>query len=193
MDLVTAFHRSLDGFTTRVAQVEESQWGAPTPCEEWDVRTLVNHVVSETLWVSPLLSGATIAEVGDRFDGDQLGDDPAASARSAASAASSAADEAGVLDRTTHLSFGDTPSEEYLNQITADLAIHSWDLAVATGEDPVLDPEVVDKVGDWFQEREQLYRDSGAIGPRAPVPSDAGRQDRLLGAFGRNPDWSPDV
>jgi uncharacterized protein (TIGR03086 family) len=191
MDLVTAFHRSLTGFTTRVAQVEESQWDAPTPCEDWDVRTLVNHVVSETRWVSPLLSGATVAEVGDRFAGDQLGDDPAAAAMSAADAADAAADQTGVLDRTTHLSSGDTSAEEYLNQITADLAIHSWDLAVATGEDPSLDPQVVDKVGDWFQERERLYREGGAIGPRESVPADAGQQDELLAAFGRNPDWAP--
>ena len=56
--------------------VGEDQWGAPTPCADWDVRELVNHVAGEDLWTAPLLEGSTIEEVGDRFDGDLLGDDP---------------------------------------------------------------------------------------------------------------------
>ena len=50
--------------------------GGATPCTEWDVRALVNHVLGEIRWAVPLFAGSTIAEVGDRFDGDLLGDDP---------------------------------------------------------------------------------------------------------------------
>ena len=70
---------AIDGFEQRLGAVGATEWNAATPCDDWDVRTLVNHVVNELLWMPPLLEGKTIAEVGDRFDGDVLGSDPSAS------------------------------------------------------------------------------------------------------------------
>ena len=191
MDLVDLYRRSLYTFATRVGQVHPEQWSAPTPCADWDVRTLVNHVVGEQLWSAPLLEGATLDEVGDRFDGDLLGRDPAGAARASATEAAKALEAPDVLGRTVHLSFGDTPAAEYLSQLVADHLIHGWDLAVAIGADPTLDPETVTVVADWFAEREEIYREGGAIGPRVDLPPDAQPGDRLLAAFGRDPDWEP--
>jgi len=64
-----------------VAAIENDQWLDPTPCAEWSVRELVNHVVAEELWAAPLLRGATVLEVGSQFDGDVLGEDPLGRAR----------------------------------------------------------------------------------------------------------------
>jgi uncharacterized protein (TIGR03086 family) len=191
MDLVTAYRRGLAGFTDRVAQVRPDQWAGPTPCTDWDVRTLVNHLAGEDLWTAPLLDGATIAEVGDRFDGDLLGDDPVASVTAAARQADAAVTEPGVLERTVHLSFGDAPAPEYLYQMLADHLVHAWDLAVAIGADPRLDSDAVDMCASWFADREDMYREAGVIGPRVPVPESAGTQDRLIAAFGRDPEWAP--
>ena len=52
-----------------------SQFGDPTPCEDWDVETLLITSSTGNLWVAPLVSGETIEEVGDRLEGDVLGDD----------------------------------------------------------------------------------------------------------------------
>jgi uncharacterized protein (TIGR03086 family) len=191
MDLVDLYRRSLYAFATRAAEVHPEQWSAPTPCADWDVRTLVNHVVGEQLWSVPLLEGATVPEVGDRFDGDLLGNDPAGAARSAATQAAGAVDAPNVLERTVHLSFGDFPGAEYLSQLLADHLIHGWDLAVAIGADPTLDPDAVTAVAGWFADREQMYREGGAIGPRLELPANAQPGDRLLAAFGRDPDWEP--
>jgi uncharacterized protein (TIGR03086 family) len=193
MDLVEPFRRSLDEFTDRVRQVRPEQWSAPTPCVGWDVRTLVNHVVGEDRWMVPLFAGATIAEVGDRFDGDLLGDDPVAAASDAAAQAAATVGEPDALDRTVHLSFGETPAEEYVRQLLADHLVHSWDLAAAIGADRRLDPEALRVCAAWFVEREELYRRGGAIGARVAVASDASEQDRLIAAFGRDPAWSPPV
>jgi uncharacterized protein (TIGR03086 family) len=147
--------------------------------------------VNEDRWTVPVMAGATIAEVGDRFDGDLLGDDPAGNTADAADQAEAAVGEPGALDRTVHLSFGDTPAEEYVRQLLADHLIHAWDLAAATGLDRQLDPDTVRVCAEWFAEREDLYRGAGAIGPRVEVPETADEQSRLLGAFGRDPAWSP--
>jgi uncharacterized protein (TIGR03086 family) len=183
MALTEMYRRSVDAFLERVARVRADQWHDPTPCADWDVRTLVNHIVYEQRWSVPLFAGATIAEVGDRFEGDLLGPDPLADARDAAEGAVMAATEQG----TVHLSFGDTPAEEYMRQLFADHVIHGWDLAVGIGGDRTLDPAAVHEISVWFADREDGYRSAGAIGPRVEVGPDASEQDRLIAGFGRDP------
>ena len=84
MDLNTLYHRTVECWAARVNEVRDDQWDDPTPCAEWTVRDLVNHVVGEDLWTVPLMQGQTIDEVGDRFDGDVLGDRPVPAALDAA-------------------------------------------------------------------------------------------------------------
>jgi uncharacterized protein (TIGR03086 family) len=178
--------RAVDGFGARVDAVTPGQWSDPTPCADWDVRTLVNHVVGENVWTAPLFEGATIAEVGDRFDGDLLGDDPKEAWADSAGQAKAAVSGDGALGRTVHLSFGDTPAPEYVMQLTADYVVHAWDLARAVGADERLDPELVDVVATWFAEREDAYRSAGAIGPKAETTDGADAQAHLLAVFGRS-------
>ena len=189
MALLATYRRSLDEFTDRVGQVGSGQWTAPTPCADWDVRTLVNHVVGEDRWTVPMLAGATIAEVGDRFDGDLLGVDAAGAARDAAAQADLAVSKPGALDRTVHLSAGDTPAREYLHQLLAEHLVHGWDLAMAIGATPWLDAGAVRYCLDWFTDRVPLYRDNDLIGARVEVSADASDQDRLISGFGRDPNW----
>ena len=188
MDLDTLYRRAVDSWTDRVRQVDTDQWDAATPCTDWTVRELVNHVVGEDLWTGPLMNGSTIEEVGDRFDGDLLGDDPIASADAAASEAVAAV--AGTLsdDGTVHLSYGEESMAEYVRQLVADHVIHGWDLAAATGGDRALDPDLVAEVGAWFAEREDLYRQAGLIGEPAGTFGDP--QSNLLSRAGRDPGWS---
>jgi uncharacterized protein (TIGR03086 family) len=187
MTLVDLYNRAVDSFVDNVKLVGPPQWALATPCADWNVRQLVNHLVSEQLWSAPLFDGATIAEVGDRFDGDVLGDDPVATAVEAGETTKRAVAADGAMSMIVHLSFGDTPAEEYLTQLLADHIIHGWDLAVAIGADRTLDHESVLFLTGWFAEREDLYRSAGAIGPRPSTPEDATAQDKLLAAFGRNP------
>jgi hypothetical protein len=110
----------------------------------------------------------------------RLGLERARSADEALAAASGA-----DLDTTVHLSFGDVPASEYLWQLTADAAIHAWDLARATAQDEALDATLVSGLAEWFAGVEELYRAAGAIGPAVEV--DGGPQEVLLGRFGRDP------
>ena len=179
---------ALDAFERRLAKTDDAHWSQPTPCADWDVRALVNHVVGEERWTGPLLDGMTIAEVGDRFDGDLLGDDPQATGREASAEAVAAVD--GKLDgiAAVHLSYGAEDPAEYVHQLSADHLIHGWDLAAATGQDRTLDPELVAEVAAWFADREELYRHAGILGPRLEGGGDP--QSDLLAAAGRAADWS---
>jgi uncharacterized protein (TIGR03086 family) len=110
MNIPAMFRGAVEEFGARMRQIGDHQWQAATPDEGWSVRDLVNHIVGEDLWAPPLLAGSTIAEVGDRFDGDVLGAGPQA-AWSAASAGAVAAVEAdGAMNRIVHLSFGVSPA-----------------------------------------------------------------------------------
>ena len=184
-DVPELYWRAMESFGARVAAIRDDQWDASTPCSEWNVRVLVNHLVNENRWVPPLFAGSTIAEVGDRFDGDLLGDDPKAAWESSAKEAVAAVSGEGAMERTVHLSFGDAPASEYVLQMFADLLVHGWDLARAIDADERLDPELVDACASWFQAREELYRSDGAVGPRPEVADRADAQTRLLAAFGR--------
>jgi uncharacterized protein (TIGR03086 family) len=185
------YRRSLSEFTDRVPRVGAAQWDGPTPCADWNVRELVNHIVYEDRWTAPLVRGAALADVGDRFQGDLLGGDPSGTARDAAAEADEAFSEPGALERTVELSFGRTPAREYGYQLLADHVVHAWDLAAAIGADRRLDADVVRAVADWFGDHEAAYRRSGVIAKRVEVGLDASDQDRLIAAFGRDPDWRP--
>ncbi|GAA1950913.1 hypothetical protein GCM10009798_07810 [Nocardioides panacihumi] len=189
MDVNTIYHRTVEFFADRVNAVKADQWDDPTPCTDWTVRDLTNHVTYEDLWTVPLMSGSTIDQVGDRFEGDVLGADPIGSTLTAARAAIAAV--AGELPRegTVHLSFGETPSSEYVMQLAADHLVHGWDLAVATDGDARMDPHLVRAVADWFDEREQGYRAAGAISARRALTGDG--QHDLLARFGRDASWGP--
>jgi uncharacterized protein (TIGR03086 family) len=190
MDLGTTYRRSVEFWRDTVANVSDN-WSEPTPCTDWNVRTLVNHVVGEDRWTKPLVDGKTIAEVGDAFDGDLLGEDPKGSAVAAADEALTAVAERLPAGGLVHLSYGEEDIAEYISQLTADHLMHGWDLAAATGQRRDLDPDLVAAVADWFRNREEIFRSSGLIGARPESASGGNPQADLLIAFGRNPDWAP--
>jgi uncharacterized protein (TIGR03086 family) len=186
MDIVYVHRRAVEAWQRKVDGVREDMWGNATPCTRWSVRDLTNHVVAEELWMVPLLQGSTIAEVGDRFDGDVLGDDPVSAARSASAAALDVAHQRLGAGGQVHLSYGEEDAAEYAWQLAADHLIHTWDLAKGSGQDTTMDSVLVGAIAGWFADREEQYRQAGAIGPRAPMTGDP--QSDILAAFGRRAD-----
>jgi uncharacterized protein (TIGR03086 family) len=186
MNISAMFRGAVEEFDARVRQIGTHQWQAVTPDEDWSVRDLVNHIVGEDLWAPPLLAGSTIAEVGDRFDGDVLGAEPQAAWAAASAEAVRAVEQDGAMNRIVHLSFGDFPGREYTLQLSADHLIHAWDLARAIGADERLDARLVASCATWFDAVEDAYRSAGAIAARPPVPGDADAQTILLARFGRS-------
>jgi uncharacterized protein (TIGR03086 family) len=185
-ELIDQFKRATDGFHRHVHAVRENQWHDPTPDTEWDVRMLVNHVAVEQLWVPPLVGGATVADIGDRLDGDQLGDDPVATWDTALRDSTSAFGAPGALDTMVSLSSGEKPTAEYCWEMTVDALIHSWDLARAIGADETLDKDLVELVYERILPIAEHLHETGMFAPPVPVPDDAPLQIKLLALFGRS-------
>jgi uncharacterized protein (TIGR03086 family) len=189
MDLDTLYRGCVESWSAKVSGLAADHWDLPTPCSDWTVRDLVNHVAGEDLWTPPLVAGKTIADVGDQFDGDVLGADPIGAAQNAATAAIVATSAALPQAGTVHLSFGDFPVAEYAWQLIADHLVHSWDLAAAIGAPRELDPAAVADVAGWFVNWEEGFRGAGAIGPRVEVAA-GDAQATFLASFGRDANWS---
>jgi uncharacterized protein (TIGR03086 family) len=168
-----------------VDAVGADQWHGPTPCSEWDVKQVVNHIVGENLWAAELLGGKTIEQVGNALDGDLAGDDPAAAFRNSVSVAASAAQAPGATATICHLSFGDYSGSDYAAQLFMDMLIHGWDVAKATGQDTRLDPELVAACMPIAQHMTSQFRSAGVFGSDLSVSADADPQTKLLALVGR--------
>ena len=184
VELLELFQRAQNQFTDRVDAVAPDQWENQA-LPEWTVSDLVAHLVSEQLWVPPLMAGEPYAE--GRFPdetSDLLGNDPLLGWESAADGALSAFAEDEGLVRTVHLSRGPAPSAEYIFEMTVDLTVHAWDLAHATDGDTELDGELVTAALVYA---ERLPEDGvpGLFGPPLDVSAAAPPQTRLLARFGR--------
>jgi uncharacterized protein (TIGR03086 family) len=168
-----------------VVRIPADQWHAQTPCAGWDVRELTNHVVSGNWWASELARGATIEEVGSRFDGDQLGANPQETYERSAEAAAAAFEASGALEAPCAVSYGPVPGSVYAGHRFIDVLIHGWDLAIATAQDPTLNPALVEACWKESEPQAEMLRGSGMFGDLVVAPPDADLQTRLLAVLGR--------
>ena len=168
-----------------VAAVPADRWHGPTPCAGWDVRELVSHLVSGNLWAAELGAGGTIDEVGERLDGDLLGDDPASAYAASARAASEVFHRPRALSAPCAVSYGPVPGSVYAGHRFIDVMIHGWDLATSTGQDPRLDDDLAEACRRVAEPQIDMLRASGAFGESVQVAADASAQARLLAMFGR--------
>jgi uncharacterized protein (TIGR03086 family) len=187
MDLLEAHGLALDVFDRATHKVGLTDWDSATPCTDWTVRDLVNHIVGEQLWVPDMLAGRTVAEVGDKFDGDQLRDDPLGAWSEASQVARAAWLQPGAVEQTVHLSFGDTPAEEYGWQMTTDLAVHGWDLATALGADAGIPDELASRLVAYVEPQVSMWAGTSMFAKPVPAPADASSPARLVALLGRQP------
>ena len=187
MSGIAELHAQALDITGRVvAGIPPGRWHAGTPCQGWDARALLNHVVSGNLWAAALVAGATIESIGDRLDGDVLGADPAGSYAVSAKAAATAFLRPGALDAACAVSSGPVPGSVYAGHRFIDVLIHGWDLATATGQGTALDARLMEACRQIIEPQLELFRRAGALAAELPVPPDATAQTRFLAMLGRS-------
>lgn len=188
-DAATRFARVAEGFTARVGAVPPDRWGHPAPCDGWDARDVVRHLVE---WVPGpgFLLGSFGVETGPIPSVD---DDPAGAWAVVRDAVQRALEDPDVAGRVEDCGPPGRMSLEAAVDMTCtpDVLIHTWDLARATGLDERLDPEEVHRMVVGLEslppEVDDAMRGSGHYGARVAVSPDADEQTRLLAFMGRRP------
>lgn len=175
----------LDKTGNVIAAVDVEQATLPTPCEEYDVGALMNHIVG---WIQVFDAGSN-----DRiFEGDasgyRCGPDPAAEFRAAA-AGVIAGWQAHGLDRQVRVTSGEMPGEMVFNMTLMEYLAHGWDLAIATDQQPpYTEAEATETLARAEGTLPAEYRGSGMpFGRPVPVAADAPPLDRFIAFMGRQP------
>jgi uncharacterized protein (TIGR03086 family) len=140
-DIIRRFRVASGGFAARLADVQAGDWERATPCTEWNVRQLVNHVTRGNFNYAALVRGAGAADFLRMRDVDALGGDPAAAFERSADECADAFD--GVSDLMLDYPLGRIRGAQALAVRTTDTVVHTWDLARAIGGDERLDPDLV--------------------------------------------------
>ena len=161
-----------------ITGVKPGQLGDPTPCTEWNVQALLDHVIGVVAFGFGVLSGT----------GPQAppaADNVLAAYEAGTARVLEAAREPGALDRRFSTPMGEMSGAKLLGLLSMDGLIHGWDLAKATGQDTALDSHLVDTCYALFAPGMDAMRASGRFGSEVEVPEGADTQVRLLGIMGR--------
>lgn len=170
-----------------VDRIAADQWTALTPCTEWNVRDLVNHLVGMNLVLAALLEEGPRPERG----ADRLGTDPAGTYRRSAAALQAAAARPGVLERSQATPIGVATGGERLQWRIADLLTHGWDLVQATGVVAELPDDLAEQALTFVRAQLPGQPRAGRFADPQPIPDTAPAIDRLAALTGRPVPWTP--
>ena len=174
-------HRRAGGMASDViACVRPAQLAHATPCTEWDVRALINHVVGGNLRFAAMVTGEP-APGGD----DVLGGDPLASFRDSFGRLCEAFDRPDFLGQVFPTPLGEGPGTLLVELRVVELTVHTWDVAAAIGRPRDLDPELVAFVAGVLRSRPIPRGVNGPFAAEQPSPPGAADADRLAAFAGR--------
>lgn len=191
--LLTYFDIAAAGFGDRLRAVPQTHWESPTPCTEWNVRQLVNHMIQGSRIYVALLRGGNSAEFMANLNQEALDGDPVVTYREAVAQCGAMFRTDGALDRVVDYPFGPVPGRQLLGLYVVDAVVHTWDLARAAQLDERLDPRAVQWIlanFEWIYHGvtesplTDGYEYYGPSHTATPAPS---AQIRLLHAMGRKP------
>ncbi|MFT4395944.1 TIGR03086 family protein [Gordonia lacunae] len=171
------------GFAGVVTEVRD--WEAPAPVDGWVARDVVAHLVD---WFTGFLAagGVTLP------DGPSVADDPVAAWSQHAASVQALLDSPAADEVFSHPMAGEHRLADAIDRFyTADVYMHSWDLARSQGATPDLDPGFAVQMLEGMAPIDDILRSSGQYGPKVEVDADADPVSRLMGFIGRDPGWTP--
>ncbi len=174
-----------------VRQIKGDQLDAPTPCTEWDVRTLILHLMS---W-APSLEAAARKEPPTAAGEPELGPADADLIGELEVRLSRLLDAWGRPEAwegvTALVDPTPLPAPMIGGMVLGEFVVHGWDLARATGQEVAWDEAVLEFALKWVGQTAEQGRAMGFYGPAVPLPETAPVLDRFLGLTGRDPRWRP--
>jgi uncharacterized protein (TIGR03086 family) len=184
-DLLVAAESRLVALTTGLAP---AALDLPTPCEQWDVRGLLNHTVRTIEVFAAAVDGGPGPTDAEVFDGpDLLGDAPDAVVRAAVARSQAAWATVPGFHGDLVTAFGTMPTSTAISVSTFSTLVHGWDLGRALGLGVELSPDLLDLGEAVAAAIVPPLRERGRFGPPAEVGADAGRTERFIAFTGRSP------
>ena len=174
---IDLYSAAIKGTRQIIGGVQSSQLGDSTPCSEWNVQALMDHLIGGTGMIWGSLAGAAPET--------PQGNSPGAAFDAGTAKVLDAAKAPGALEKTVPSPLGDMPGGQLLGAFFMDTLIHGWDLATATGQSTEMPADLAETCFAMFGPMADEIRKSGAFGPRVEVADDASTQVKLLGALGR--------
>jgi uncharacterized protein (TIGR03086 family) len=169
-----------------IGNIDDAQLSGSTPCPDFDVKKLVNHLIGANLMMS-------MAADGQRVEGeaptDLIGSDPLASYSSTTDTTVKKFSEDGALERIFPLPFAEIPGQFALGIITMENLVHGWDLAKATGQSPTIPENLAKPIYEMASGmvNDDLRGEGKPFGSAVKVSNDATSSDKLVAWLGRQP------
>ena len=179
---IEGLERACEAVGDLITRVGADQWTAATPCSEWSVRDLVNHVVEGNSVFAALVDAGPMPERG----ADHLGGEPAEAYRASTAVLRDAFGHPGVLQRSYPGPFGNGTGEQILQIRLADLLTHGWDLAQATANPADLPEDLAEQALAFIRrELASLPRPPRFAEPQ-PIDDTAPAIEQLAAFLGRH-------
>lgn len=188
MDLVDQYEKSLQNAGSIVEGVNEKQLDDPTPCSDWDVRTLLNHMIGANFMFAKTAAGEEMDF--SQSPPDFTTDDFKTTYQHSAKAAVEAFRAPGTMERTMTLPIGEVPGELAVGVALLEAVTHGWDLARATKQDSRIDDDLATMMLAAVQASfDPKFREgpNRIFGPEVKVGEDATPGDKLMAFLGRKP------
>lgn len=176
--------RSLDAVDSVIGSVRPEQWSAATPCDEWDVQRVVEHLVGLNRLFAAMLEGGAPPPRGDALAAEDL----ASQFRESSTTLLHAFGQPGVLERSYTSPMGSATGHERLMIRLYDLLAHGWDIARAIGEDAELPYDAAEAALRFALEQVVDDARPGRFKPAQPIADDAPAIERLVAFLGRRLD-----
>jgi uncharacterized protein (TIGR03086 family) len=167
----------------KVEQVQPADLSNATPCAEFDLRELLNHMIGNL----GLLATAARGDKAERPEGDQFETDPGSAYAERRDVLLSAMGAADVFDRDWELPFGTLAGSLMANVAFVEHLTHGWDVAKASAQDTTLPVDLVDESMEAATAMGDMLRMPGVCGPPVDVPAGASAQDKFIAFMGRIP------
>lgn len=187
MDSIAMLQRTVDGASAMIRGVRADELTKPSPCTDWDVQALTNHMQGVCTGFTAALAGAKVDL--PREPVDLLGSDPGGSYASISQRMLDAWRTPGALERTLAMPLGELPGAVAINIVLADQLLHTWDLAKALGRPYSMDADLAEATLRMMQQmmRPEFRGPGQAFAEAVPCPEDAPVQERLVAFAGRKP------
>ncbi len=188
---VELYEAAVQAFRQTLSGVKADQMQGSTPCADWNVQALITHNIQVAAFVEGLLQENITVNPLD-VSGGIPGDDPVKALDDNVAKVMGIIKATGSADVQINTPFGEMTRGQFMMTPVWDLVVHKWDLAKGTGQNTTLDSTLVEAVYNTFAPmaegmRQMEMAGEHIVGPEVSVPGSASLQDRLLGAFGRQP------